>query len=62
MITLYKYGYPSGVATPGVATPDISPFVVKLETWLRMSGIPYETRTGTRHDMGSCLPCASTGS
>lgn len=46
MITLYKYGYPSGVDTP-----DISPFVVKLETWLRMSGIPYETRTGTRHDM-----------
>lgn len=51
MITLYKYGYPAGVETPGVETPDISPFVVKLETWLRMSGIPYETRTGTRHDM-----------
>jgi glutathione S-transferase len=46
VIVVYKYGYP-----PGAATPDISPFVVKLETWLRMSGIPYETRTGTRRDM-----------
>lgn len=46
MIVVYKYGYP-----PGTATPDISPFVVKLETWLRMSGIPYETRTGTRREM-----------
>lgn len=54
MIVVYKYGYP-----PGTATPDISPFVVKLETWLRMSGIPYETRTGTRRDMPKAkLPSA----
>jgi len=40
-IIVYKFGYrPSG------ESPDISPFVVKLETWLRMSGLPYETRTG----------------
>ncbi len=38
---IYKFGYPD----PQVS-PDISPFVIKLETWLRMSGIPYETRTG----------------
>jgi len=37
---IYKFGYPD----PQVS-PDISPFVIKLETWLRMSGIPYETRT-----------------
>lgn len=43
---VYKYGHPD----PQVS-PDISPFVVKLETWLRMSGIPYETRTGTNRDM-----------
>ncbi|ANB76879.1 glutathione S-transferase family protein [Paraburkholderia phytofirmans] len=39
---VYKYGYGSN----NVESPDISPFVVKLETWLRMSGLPYETRTG----------------
>lgn len=54
MIVVYKYGYPTGTDTP-----DISPFVVKLETWLRMSGIPYETRTGTRRDMPKAkLPSA----
>lgn len=54
MIVVYKYGYPEGAGSP-----DISPFVVKLETWLRMSGIPYETRTGTRHDMPKAkLPSA----
>lgn len=46
MIIVYKYGFPAGVDTP-----DISSFVVKLETWLRMSGIPYDTRTGTRREM-----------
>ena len=46
MIVVYKFGFP-----PGTNTPDMSPFVVKLETWLRMSGIPYEGRTGTRRDM-----------
>ena len=43
---VYKYGHPE----PQVS-PDISPFVVKLETWLRMSGIDYETRTGTNREM-----------
>jgi glutathione S-transferase len=38
---VYKFGY-GGSAD----SPDISPFVVKLETWLRMSGLPYETRIG----------------
>ncbi|MEX5744366.1 glutathione S-transferase family protein [Massilia sp. X63] len=54
MIIVYKYGYPAGTDTP-----DISPFVIKLETWLRMSGIPYETRTGTRREMPKAkLPSA----
>jgi len=43
---IYKFGYPD----PQVS-PDISPFVIKLETWLRMSGIPYETRTGANQSM-----------
>lgn len=43
---IYKFGYPA----PEVS-PDISPFVVKLETWLRMSGIPYESRTGPNQAM-----------
>jgi len=43
---IYKFGYPD----PQVS-PDISPFVIKLETWLRMSGIPYETRTGANQAM-----------
>ncbi|KAA0997916.1 glutathione S-transferase family protein [Paraburkholderia panacisoli] len=38
---VYKFGY-GGSAD----SPDISPFVVKLETWLRMSNLPYETRIG----------------
>ena len=54
MIVVYKYGYPEGAGTP-----DISPFVVKLETWLRMSGIPYETRTGGPGEMPKAkLPTA----
>jgi glutathione S-transferase len=54
VIVVYKYGYPAGTNTP-----DISPFVVKLETWLRMSGISYETRTGSRREMPKAkLPSA----
>jgi glutathione S-transferase len=34
---VYKYGQAWGCA-------DLSPFCVKLETWLRMAGLPYETR------------------
>ncbi|KYF74909.1 hypothetical protein BE11_11500 [Sorangium cellulosum] len=37
MITLYQ-----GPAAWGI--PNISPFCVKLETWLRMAGLPYEVR------------------
>jgi glutathione S-transferase len=44
MLTVYKFG-PFGTA------PDMSPFVLKLETWLRMAGIPYRTRLGTRPTM-----------
>jgi glutathione S-transferase len=39
MLTLHKFG-------PAWGIPDISPFVIKLETYLRMSGIPYEAKTG----------------
>lgn len=31
---------------PAWGAPDFSPFVIKLETWLRMAGIPYERRDG----------------
>ncbi len=31
---------------PAWNTPDFSPFVIKLETWLRLAGIPYERRNG----------------
>nr|AYM52911.1 glutathione S-transferase [Sorangium cellulosum] len=37
MITLHQ-----GPAAWG--TPNISPFCVKLETWLRMAGLPYQVR------------------
>lgn len=31
---------------PAWGVPDFSPFVVKLETWLRLAGLPYERRAG----------------
>lgn len=31
---------------PAWGTPDLSPFVIKLETWLRLAGLPYERRDG----------------
>ena len=40
MITVYHFGYPEPTS------PDLSPFCTKLLTWLRMSRIPYESRTG----------------
>ncbi|MPW20737.1 glutathione S-transferase family protein [Paraburkholderia sp. CNPSo 3157] len=43
---VYKFGDGSG-AMP----PDLSPFVVKLETWLRFSGIAYEGRIGNLNAM-----------
>jgi glutathione S-transferase len=39
MLTVYKFG-------PIGRCPDISPFVIKLETWLRMAGIPYAAAYG----------------
>ena len=39
MLTVYKFVGDWGL-------PDLSPFVIKLETYLRMAGIPYETRVG----------------
>ncbi|WP_441289907.1 glutathione S-transferase family protein [Sorangium sp. KYC3313] len=38
MITLYQAPAAWGV-------PNISPFCLKLETWLRMAGLPYEVRS-----------------
>jgi glutathione S-transferase len=37
MITLYK-------SREAWGTPDISPFAIKLETYLRMANLPYEVR------------------
>lgn len=37
MITLYQ-------PPPGFGQPSLSPFCAKLETWLRMAGLPFETR------------------
>lgn len=31
---------------PAWGAPDFSPFVIKLETWLRLAGVPYERRDG----------------
>jgi glutathione S-transferase len=39
MLVVHKFA-------PTWGLPDLSPFVVKLETWLRLAGIPYETRSG----------------
>lgn len=39
MITVYK-------TIPTWDLPDLSPFTIKLETWLRMAGIPYRTELG----------------
>jgi glutathione S-transferase len=34
MITLHQFG-------PAFGLPNASPFCMKLETWLRMAGLPY---------------------
>ena len=39
MLTVYKFG-------PAWSLPDASPFVVKLETWLRLANLPYRTESG----------------
>jgi glutathione S-transferase len=41
MITLYKFG-------PAYGLPTASPYALKLETWLRMTNIPYEVEIVTR--------------
>jgi len=38
MITLYTFG-------PHFGLPDASPFVMKAEMLLKLSGLPYETNT-----------------
>ena len=44
LITVYKFGAVG-------ESPDMSPFVIKVETWLRMAGIPYEGAIGTKAHM-----------
>ncbi len=39
MLTVYAFG-------PGFGLPDTSPYVVKLETWLRMARVPYRSERG----------------
>ena len=39
MLTLYKF-------VPAWGLPDVSPFCIKLEMYLKMAGVPYETRLG----------------
>jgi glutathione S-transferase len=39
MITVYKFG-------PSFGLPDASPFVMKVETYLRITGQKYETKVG----------------
>lgn len=41
MLTVYKFG-------PIGGSPDMSPFVIKVETWLRMAKVPYATELGGR--------------
>jgi glutathione S-transferase len=37
---------PLNGSQPAWGIPDFSPFVVKLETWMRLAGLPYERRAG----------------
>lgn len=39
MLTVYGFG-------PAFGLPDTSPYVLKLETWLRMARVPYRRETG----------------
>ena len=55
MLTVYTFG-------AGFGLPDTSPFVVKLETWLRMAKIPYRSERGDlRKAPKRKLPYASDG-
>ena len=50
MITLYNFG-------PAFGLPDPSPFVMKTETLLKISGLPYRTdKTGFRKAPKGKLP------
>lgn len=40
-MSLVVYG-----SRPAWGTPDFSPFVIKLETWLRLADVPYTRRNG----------------
>lgn len=45
---------------PALGSIDLSPFVVKLLTWLRMAGLPCETRVGDLRKMpGGKLPAVT---
>jgi len=51
MIKVHKFG-------PSFGLPDASPFVMKVETYLRMTGQPYETLTAdVRKAPRGQLPC-----
>lgn len=44
MIKLYQYD-------PAFGLPNASPFCMKLETWLRMAGLPFEIPVATLRDL-----------
>ena len=44
MIKLYQFD-------PAFGLPNASPFCMKLETWLRMAGLPFEAPLGTLHNL-----------
>lgn len=55
MIKVHKYG-------PAFGLPDASPFVTKVETYLRLVGEPYETVIAdVRKAPRKQLPCAEIG-
>jgi len=55
MLIVYKFG-------PAFGLPDASPFVLKLETWLRMAGLPYRTERGdTRKAPKGKIPYLADG-
>jgi glutathione S-transferase len=51
MITLHKFG-------PALGLPDISPFCIKVETYLRMAGVPFRAAVmDVRKAPKQKLPC-----
>lgn len=56
MLTVYVFG-------PGFGLSDTSPYVVKLETWLRMAKVPYRSERGDlRKAPKKKLPYVADGS